>query len=70
VPSHNESIPAINPSQYGPLMMNLTYFLPKLGQPLRWPYFVAAFTDLILGLKVRETNAQGLVRRIKDWVKT
>jgi hypothetical protein len=25
------------------LMVNLTHFLPKLGRPLRWPYFVAAF---------------------------
>ena len=24
-------------------MLNLTYFLPKLGQPLRWSFFVAGF---------------------------
>ena len=24
-------------------MLNLTHFLPRLGQPLRWPYFVARF---------------------------
>jgi len=41
--THKDTIPAINPSQYGPFLVNLTHFLPKLGQPLRWPYFVAGF---------------------------
>ena len=27
------------------LMVNLTYFLPKLSQPLRWPFFVATLGD-------------------------
>jgi len=25
------------------LMVSLTHFLPKLGQPLRWHFFVAIF---------------------------
>jgi hypothetical protein len=28
------------------LNVNLTHFLPKLGQPLRWPFFVATLGDV------------------------
>ena len=36
--THNTVIPAINPSQYGPFVVNLSHSLPKLGQRLHWPF--------------------------------
>jgi len=40
------SQPQIRHNTGSALELNLTYFLPKLSQPLRWPFFVATLGDV------------------------